>query len=329
MRRLREVCLFSALSWTAVAAAQGYTPEVYRDDALVISAGIEGASGRLLYFGDLLTLALTVEYDPAAVSIRDLDEDIFLAAWPASGPFALADWEGRREETTDAGWRRQGATYRFQVVGCPDEQPTCPGERHYLLPQLTLAYQAMHAGDQTVMATVKFHPWPASLTLTTGLKKDEEGQLLPFETYFPTGGYPEPLAVTGHSGRAWLLAAAALIAFTGGLLMWPFRSRAQKEASAEIPRWRRILQELEAGEADEDAHYVDALRRCLVWYCNDELQVDPFLWLDLAELGEGDEVDEEHGELRSLFFELLHSPTGRNAELRTQLVKLIAQGANA
>ena len=111
--------------------------------------------------------------------------------------------------------------------------------------------------------------------------------------------------------------------------MWPFRSRAQKEASAEIPRWRRILQELEAGEADEDAHYVDALRRCLVWYCNDELQVDPFLWLDLAELGEGDEVDEEHGELRSLFFELLHSPTGRNAELRTQLVKLIAQGANA
>lgn len=329
MRRLCAACLFVALSWQAVAAAENFAPEVYRDDALVIGAGIEGASGRLLFFGDVLTLVLTVEYDPAAVSIRDLDEDLFLAAWPASGPFLLVDWEAGREEVIDDGWRRQAATYRFQVVSCPDEQPTCPGERNYLLGQLTLGYSEVNAGDESGSATVKFHPWPASLTVATGLRKDEEGQLLPFEAYFPDGGYPQPLAVTSHSERAWFLAAVALIALTGGLLMWPFRSRGQKEAAAEIPRWRRMLQELEAGEGDDDARYVDALRRCLVWYCNDELQVDPFLWLDLAELGEGDEVDEEHGELRNLFFELLHSPVGKNAELRVRLVKLIAHGGTA
>ena len=327
--RLRWGCLLAGLACQAVAAAEVFTPEVYRDDALVIGAGIEGVSGRLVYFGDVLTLAVRVEYDPAAVSIRDLDEDLFLAAWPASGPFLLAGWETRREEVTDSGWRRQRASYRFQVVACPDEQPTCPGERNYLLEQLGLAYRDLNAGDESTLATVTFHSWPASLTVATGLRTDEEGQLLPFETYFPTGGYPEPLAVDSHSGRAWLLAAVAFIALTGGLLMWPFRSRGQKEAEAEIPRWRRMLQELEAGEGGDDARYVDALRRCLVWYCNDELQVDPFLWLDLAELGEGDEVDEEHGELRSLFIELLHSPSGRNAELRAQLVGLIDHGGRA
>ena len=111
--------------------------------------------------------------------------------------------------------------------------------------------------------------------------------------------------------------------------MWPFRSKGAGDAAAEIPRWQRVLQELPVDGSGDDTRYVDSLRRCLVWYCNDELQLDPFMWLDLAERAEGDEVDEAHGELRSLFSQLLHKPAGQNRELRKRLAQLIAGDGNA
>lgn len=320
----------AAVSTTARAAGPPGPAEVYRDDVIAIGAAIGGASDEPVFFGDVLTLTVSVEFDPAAMTVRGPDEDLFLATFPASGAVLLSSWTAGPETVTESGWEHREATYRFQVVGCPEDQPTCPGPRNFLLPQLTLACRYLGDSDGAGRdCSVRFHPRPASIMVSTGLAKDEEGQLLPFETYFPDGGYPEPLQVTGHSAPGWALAGAAFIAFTGGLLMWPFRSKGPGDAAAEIPRWRRVLQELPVDGSGDDTRYVDSLRRCLVWYCNDELQVDPFLWLDLAELAEGDEVDEAHGELRGLFAELLHKPAGQNRELRARLAQLIAGSGNA
>ena len=110
--------------------------------------------------------------------------------------------------------------------------------------------------------------------------------------------------------------------------MWPFRSRSQDKTAADQPRWQQQLQNLQEADSADDARYLDALRRCLVWYCNDELQLDPFVWLDLAETGDdpddnaGD--DRSHADLRSLFIDLLHNRAGQGDEIRKRLVMIIS-----
>lgn len=111
--------------------------------------------------------------------------------------------------------------------------------------------------------------------------------------------------------------------------MWPFRNRRSDSATPTEPRWQRQLRLVRETDDVDDARFVDAMRRCLVWFCNDELGLDPFVWLDLAESGD-DEAEESdavqnHAQLRRLFFELLHDPAGQGAELRTKLESVIGQ----
>ena len=106
--------------------------------------------------------------------------------------------------------------------------------------------------------------------------------------------------------------------------MWPFRSRTLEKTAADMPRWQQQLQSLREADTVDDAHYFDALRRGLVWYCNDELQLDPFVWLDLAEPGNDAGDDRRYADLRSLFMDLLHNPAGQGVEFRQRLEKIIS-----
>ena len=115
--------------------------------------------------------------------------------------------------------------------------------------------------------------------------------------------------------------------------MWPFRSRSDDTAADAVPRWRKQLEKLRAADAGDDARYLDELRRCLVWYCNDELGVDAFVWLDLAErnddVREAAEDDASYTGLRDLFIDLLHAPTDEAEALRDRLERLIARSGHA
>jgi hypothetical protein len=318
--RFRQFCAVAALAGApALPAAAEFAAEVYRDDSITVRAGLQRSGNQYVHFGDVLVLGITVYYDPAAVLVQELDATLFTQAWPADNGARLLDWRVQYDTEAESRLKRVHATYRFQILGCPDnDTPTCPGDRDYALPEFVLTYQDLDASDDSARS-IRFRTWPANLTVLTTLQSDDEDQLFPFETYFPAGGYPQPLVGEDGKRGSFLTAGITLALLMGGLLMWPFRSRTQGKTAADLPRWRQQLQIVRAADAADDARFFDALRRCLVWYCNDELQLDPFVWLDLAESGDGSDDSRSHAALRSLFIDLLHSPAGQGVEFRKRL----------
>lgn len=107
--------------------------------------------------------------------------------------------------------------------------------------------------------------------------------------------------------------------------MWPFRfaNRRKDEAIASQSRWLQVLRELDANSEWSDAVQLDKLRRALVWYCSDVLEVDVFDWLDTGD--SEDQTNPEYPGFRALFLELLHAPNGaRIPEMRNAFDLLIA-----
>lgn len=322
-RRLQIAAACACLLGPGIAAAESIAPEVYRDDAMSIRAGVNGAGPGPVRLGEALKLAVEVRYDANSVSVPVPGEALFTSAWNGVPGIALLDWHATGGASADGSFRKIRAEYRFQITACPNDEPLCPGDRRYRLPSFTLAYRS-HGAASDAATDVRFTPWPGTLTVDTSIVMDDEGQLAPFETYFPGGAYPKPLAVRDGTAASLVTAGFALVILTGGLLMWPFGSRKQKGPDMRAPRWQVLLDELQGADAGNDARFLDALRRCLVWYCSDELDIDPFLWLDLAEPGEDDVVDRGHQELHALFVELLHSPAGKSPELLAELKRLTA-----
>ena len=67
-------------------------------------------------------------YDPAAVLMQELDAALFTEAWPADNGARLLDWRAQYDTEADSRLKRVHATYRFQILGCPNnDKPTCPG----------------------------------------------------------------------------------------------------------------------------------------------------------------------------------------------------------
>lgn len=325
--------MLAALALIAVAPADAaeLAAEVYRDNSITVYAGLQGSSRQVVHFGDVLVLIIAVSYDPNSVAIQELDESLFTLAWPVAKGAHLADWQSRRSVDRESGHESAYATYRFQILGCPSEDtPTCPGDRSYALPEFEIGVEDLNGGGESARS-IRFRPWPETLRVSSTLQNDDEDQLLPFEAYFPAGGYPEPMVGEESIRKSFVTAGISLALLIGGLLMWPFRSRTQERTEADQPRWKQQLQLLDETTGDDDVRYADALRRCLVWYCNDELKLDPFVWLDLAESGNqsdktfGDQSN--HAALRSLFIDLLHNPAGQSGEFRKRLEGIVSAEA--
>lgn len=282
--------------------------EVYRSAEISIHAGISGQPGRIIHFGDVLPLVVDISYDPDGVSVDEPDDDFFIAAWPEDDRPVLID----RKTIRSVG--RLQTVFYFQMLDCPGEQWTCPGTREYLLPEFNLDYRV---ADATV--SVSFRPWPSMLTVSSAIPLDEEDQLFPFQKYFPTNAYPDPVAGSDRQHRAYGIIGIGMATLLGGILMWPFRFKkpgpfgVKKEA-----RWQELLQELEGDDAGDEKLYFDRLRRSFVWYCTDELDIDPFDWLRSVE-----QADDALTDLRTLFIELLHSPVGQGPELRSRFSGLV------
>lgn len=306
-----------------VSAAE-FAAEVYRDDSMTIQAGLQGSSSQVVHFGDALVLIIALSYDADKVSFQELDATLFTSAWPVANGAQLIDWQTQRGVNRELGQETIYVTYRFQILGCPDaDTPTCPGDRSYVLPEFVLDVEDLIGGDDSARS-IRFRPWPETLRVSTTLQNDEDDQLLPFKAYFPAGGYPEPMVGEAGLRQSFVTAGISLALLIGGLLMWPFRSRTQEKTVVDQPRWQQQLQILDETLSEDDVRYADTLRRCLVWYCNDELRLDPFVWLDLAESGDASGDGQNNVALRSLFIDLLHSPTGLGGEFRQRLESIIS-----
>lgn len=305
--------------------------EVYRDHSITVYAGLQGSSRQVVHFGDVLVLIVAVSFDPNSVNVQELDETLFTSAWPVDKGAHLLDWQIRRSVNRASEQETVHVTYRFQILGCPNEEtPSCPGDKSYALPEFEIAVEDLNGSGESA-GSIQFRPWPETLRVSTTLQHDDDDQLLTFEAYFPAGGYPEPIVGEARIQKSFVTAGISLALLIGGLFMWPFRSRTQDKTVAEQPRWQQQLQILDESVDEDDVRYADSLRRCLVWYCNDELNLDPFVWLDLAESGSqpnktsGDQ--QKHAALRSLFIDLLHNPTGQSGELRKRLQEIVSAEA--
>jgi hypothetical protein len=321
--------MLAALAVAPPAVAAELAPEVFSDESISIRAGLQSSSSQVVHFGDVLVLIIAVSYDPDKVLVQEFDDEFFTTAWPADNGAQLIDWQLRREAMSNSRPERVYASYRFQILGCPDvDTPSCPGDRNYVVPEFGFGYEDLNASGDAARS-VRFRPWPRNLTVSTTLQSDEENQLFPFETYFPAGGYPDPVDGVNGIRKSFVTAGITLALLIGGLVMWPFSSRTQGKAAVDIPRWQQQLQLVRDADNVDDARFLDALRRCLVWYSNDELHLDPFVWLDLAESGEDPDDKSSHVDLRSLFIDLLHDPAGQGAEFRKRLELIISPAGAA
>jgi hypothetical protein len=313
------LCLACAARATAAPDSQSFAPEVFRDRDLAVHAGIAAPDGQIVHFGDVLSLVVVISWNAAELSLETPGEDFFASAWSGGHAPPLLDRRDIHGPGRGGFTDELRSVFRFQIVACPAEKATCPGDRTYELPEFALRYREQGGAP----VTVTFQPEPRTLTVMTAIARDAADQLLPFSSYFSSGAWPDPAVGTDRT-RAWLAAlGTGFLVFVGGVFMWPFRFRRQQLfAEKEMPRWREVLLELQHEEDADERRLADRMRRCLVWYCTDSLGVDPFDWLAAAD----DEVrSERHAKLRALFLDLLHDPTGRGPELRSRLAALVAE----
>lgn len=321
-------CACAILMWLAcipIAAAADtidtYATEVYRDQNAVVSAGISGSGGQIVHLGDVLSLVVTVSWNRENVNLEEPDERFFTDAWPEDGPVVLLKTIVARR--TDGGEfsNELQTVFRFQITGCPGEELTCPGDREYLLPTFTLNYRTDTAEEPVA---VQFRPQPERVTAMTTIPRDDEGQLYSFLNYFPTGAYPNPVTVLAQTNAPLIAFGIASTSFFGAMLMWSFFYRRKNSlAVKEAPRWQSLLHSLPDEEGENTGRLADDLRRCLVWYCSDELNVDTFDWLSPSGPGQQEPA---HPELRMLFLDMLQNPAEQTEHLRSRLTTLLADG---
>lgn len=325
----------SALGWglaisffalSSLAAPHTPSTEVYQDEHVTIHAAVAGVEGQILHFGDVLTLVMEVVPHSSGLELREPDGDDFTDAWPESATIHLLDhWtsvdsaSGRTAEVTRV-------VYDFQILACPDGEALCRGTRRYEFPELTLRYQAIdEAGEVIGKQVVQFRPWPEGLMISSALPLGKNDALFPFTTYFPAGAYPDGLP--GKQGHIALgLIAGGIVASLGGVLLLPLKFGMRSRLRVKpIPRWQHLLEQLQAGEVEGDQRFFDTLRRCLVWYCVDELAVDPFAWLERTDEASGEAADEKLSAYRSLFLDLLHHRHEQREALLEQLSDLVSR----
>lgn len=326
MIRMNKILLLSLI--LALSSGPGRSEnldfEVYSNDDISIAAGVVDLERKIVNFGDVLSLAVTISYDDGNVSIPEISPEFFSNVWPESQGAYLLDHRLSEGEANGRPYIR--SVFDFQIMACPDEEVLCRGSRQYTIPEFSLDYNRLDGSGNTVPAeTVLFRPWPPMVMIASAIPLGEEGELNSFPTYFPTGGFPDPLSGEADGSSAGLIA-GSLFLLLGGILMSPFSffkraSSVQKTSS----RWEEVLEKIQGGEYQDDAHLFDAIRKCLVWYCTDELKVDPFYWVKHQEevTTKEQKGTEEYGEYRQLFLDLLMSPQGQGMALTERLSALV------
>ena len=289
-------CLSSIVMvhFAAIAAAAPANPAVYEDDYVVVRASIQEVGRQVIHLGDLLTLEVQVEFDESHVRIEQLDADYFHRNFSDQTGVALS--VGPKGDTPNASWS-------FQILGCPASLEPCPDTKIYEVPVFTLAYQIIDKSGRVLNnKAARFRPWPEKIAVLPSLP-EASTTAARFVEFFPSGAWPEPLAVSIHStGPVFTVIAGAL------LLLFSFRSEISTSAShlgrqdnrPTQKRWETLFETL-GGDSLDDAQWADALRRCVSWFCLDELDINPYEWV--SSYGSIN-VSQQNSELQTLFVEV-------------------------
>ncbi|HET6629666.1 MAG TPA: hypothetical protein VFG91_07815 [Woeseiaceae bacterium] len=284
MRTPAVICALTLL-WTGGAFADHVVPVVHRGEFLAIRAGVPEVGTRPVHVGDPLSLLIEVEFDAERLRIETLDAAFFQRAFADHAAFALHSDPAVTRTNADARTTIR-ASWTFQIVDCPAGLLQCAGEKSYELPIIDVAYQLV---DQSGIAmndkSVRLRPWPGTISVTPSVNA-VTGSPDEFAVVFPGGAYQEALPVRDRRASA-LLAALAGTLILGAGIRGSRRRRARPAAAFPAPRaltrWQTVLGHLETGDLPDD-EWGDTMRRCITWYCLDEMSANPCEWLESGAL---------------------------------------------
>jgi hypothetical protein len=288
------------------AGMQHAVPTVYQDDFITVRAGITEAGSRPIHIGDELSLVIDIAFDPSEVQIEDLSEDVFQRAF-AGTPSVRLYSPVQIETRTDArDLIRVSGHWPLQVLDCADTTASCPGSKTYELPIMTVSYQLTGTeGTALDSRSARFRPWPGSIALASAIAVvPEPGARI--TDILPGGAYAQPVPVGEITSASSLLLVAGILLLAGGYLATlqehhPGEVTARPHAAS--TRWEYALVGLR-DESLSDPEWSDMLRRCLTWYCLDELDYNPHAWLGAA-ASDSATKDESKSEWREFFIDVL------------------------
>lgn len=305
-----------------VPVAAAPAPVVYADDGITIRAAVAEAGSTAIHLGDPLTLIVEAVFDPEEVQIESLDGDWFRRAFADSAAFSLYRTGKPVSSPAGRGDVRLTMQWQFQVVGCPPDTGHCPGAKRYELPLAGVAYRLVSASEPGAASrAARFKPWPGSLAVVPSIRFDPEGDT-GIGAVIAGGAWPAP----EEPERTGVAASTAMLALGGILLGAGFVAGKRRRPAPRISqvhrnsRWERAVRQLEGGTL-EDAAWSDLFRRCLTWYCLDELGRNPCEWLHADA---GPTPDAHMNECRKLFNEIL-GETGVETDRRGALLERFAR----
>jgi hypothetical protein len=271
---MKRVAVFLSLACLPLCVdANPGVPVVYRDDNVVIHAGVVDASRGAARLGDALTLYVGVRFDPDTVRVTGLDDAFFQRVFADRPAFRLVAQSEESRSRDDGGIAVVEREWQFVVVGCPDAGASCPGERRYELPIAIIDYDVLSAGRSSQRAA-RLTPWPGTLTLASAFP-DAMPADASLGDWLPGAALPMP----GDSERP---RTAAMMSVTAGVLLLllgtagraPAPTRPSPRRTA-LARWERVAAALEdAGLGDDE--WLDRYRRCVVCYLVDVEHASPF-----------------------------------------------------
>lgn len=277
---LRKSLLLFFLYVVSVDAAQ-VIPLVYQDPYVVVRAGINESGRQPIHVGDLLSLELRIQFDSDIVRVEQFDSEFFQRGFSSQSGIRLFAAPVVTHQGLEDSMVETRATWSFQILDCPAHQEICAGYKNYELPVISIAYQLIDQSGQTLNdKTLRFRPSPDKIIVSSTLPSSPESDP-DFTDYFPAGAYPDMLPVKKPSigGALAIVAGSLLLALGFGVRLSDSGSlHGLPKTRLDGSRWERLLISLRTS-ALQDEQWTDALRRCVSWFCQDELDTNPYAWL--------------------------------------------------
>ncbi len=300
-----RIAVIGFLLVAASVSVQASTPVVYEDEYVTVRAGLLEPGNSAVHLGDPLSLIINVVFDAQQVQIENLDDAVFQRVFSRMPGIRL---HAPTTVTTnkESGDRVQvTGHWRLQVLACPNELTSCPGPRSYELPMMTVAYQLIDdTGGSTDGRAARFRPWPGKIDVAPAVAVvPEPGATI--TDILPGGAYdsPQPIAELAPA-RSTLLAAGVLLLVTGFLASKRERRPLAVRSHDRNARWEHTLVRLKE-DAMADDEWSDLLRRCVTWYCVDELGQNPYAWLGATASDAASDIDSPSA-LQEFFLDVLH-----------------------
>lgn len=313
----------------AVASA----PIVYEDEYIAVRAGLPSAGSEAVHIGDPLSLIVDIVFDPDRIQVENIDDEFFQRAFSATPDIRLyaPGTISTRKESPDQ--VRVTAEWRLHVLDCPADLTSCPGSRTYELPVMSIGYQlASSSGNSADSRAARFRPWPGTISIASAIALTPDSDTT-LTDVMPGGAYDKLQPVSPLAPARFVLLGLGALILLAGFFANPGANRPRTLLSRSHDadsRWEQSIKALQ-NDTLSDEEWSDLLRRCITWYCVDELGRNPYAWLG-ARAGDAAARSDATAGARDYFVDVLHQqsiePT-RRVDYLDRLIALTGYASNA